>query len=54
MYHAEHGARVFDTPESLKEAGDGWVDTPAKLKEAEKPSETPVKRGPGRPRKSEQ
>lgn len=31
MYHAEHGARIFTSEAELKDAGGGWVDTPAKL-----------------------
>lgn len=28
MYHADHGARKFDTPEALEKAGKGWHDSP--------------------------
>jgi hypothetical protein len=53
MYHAEHGARVFDAPEALQEAGSGWVDTPAKLPNEQKSAEVVEKRKPGRPKKAE-
>lgn len=33
MYHKKHGARLFNTKEELEEAGSGWVDSPAKIKE---------------------
>jgi hypothetical protein len=52
MYHAVHGAKVFRTPEEYAEAGSGWVDTPAKLAEPQEAPE-PVKRGPGRPKKTQ-
>jgi UDP-N-acetylglucosamine:LPS N-acetylglucosamine transferase len=31
MYHAQHGAQQFDNAEQFATAGNGWVDTPAKL-----------------------
>ena len=33
MYHKEHGAKLFKDLKEIKEAGDGWVDSPAKLGE---------------------
>lgn len=28
MYHPKHGARLFETPEQLERAGNGWEDSP--------------------------
>jgi hypothetical protein len=41
MYHAEHGARLFADSLEYEEAGEGWVDSPAKLDE---PAPAPKKR----------
>jgi len=62
MYHKEIIAgKVFelsdDDGERSKEIKqlekDGWVDTPAKLSASESTPDSPVKRGPGRPKKAE-
>lgn len=34
MYHAQHGARLFNDEGEFASAGSGWVDTPAKLTQA--------------------
>lgn len=28
MYHAQHGARIFETKDELAAAGEGWADAP--------------------------
>lgn len=40
-YHASAAARVFNTEEELAAAGEGWVDSPAKLGCAPEPSPEP-------------
>lgn len=40
-YHASAAARVFNTEQELAAAGDGWVDSPAKLNAAPEPSPEP-------------
>jgi len=34
MYHAQHGASLFENREAFEEAGEGWVDSPAKCEPA--------------------
>ena len=31
LFHKEHGAKIFNNPAEVEAAGDGWVDSPAKL-----------------------
>lgn len=42
----EEERKIFDHPDLIPD-GEGWVDTPAKLKDAEKPA---AKKAPTKPR----
>lgn len=48
MYHAEHGARLFETADALDKAGNGWVDHPEKAAQVGEPAKRR-----GRPPKAE-
>ena len=37
QYHAEHGAKLFETEEELKAAGAGWFDHPQEKKAESEP-----------------
>lgn len=41
MYHAAHGAKLFRDETAFKNAGDGWVDSPAKLAASDVASPAP-------------
>lgn len=43
MYHKQHGAQLFETEDEFANAGNGWVDSPAKLAQAvEVPAPAPT------------